>query len=256
VRIAGTRNCRNAFTATAVIPCGNCRLSHLADPAATALLHTRARFCTGTMLASLVRMKDRYNLSRSFCLCSRRAFQLITLQVVFAMSFSLQGRAGDQEPPRTDLGVQAVAVALDSIGEKPLGLGGRLGFPVSQYLVLDGEFDYFPENPSGNFGESLALVGVRVPLPFAGRVFTVRARPGFIHFGGRFFRDRNPPATFPAIDLGGGLEIPAFGCLGVRVEAGDLIVLFHGARINGGFGPTQVRKTHNSIYQLGLFVRF
>lgn len=160
------------------------------------------------------------------------------------------------ETPRFDLGGQVLGLRMPSIHEGPGGIGGRFGLHLGPWLRFDTELDYFPQNPSGNFGQSLALFGLRFPFEVLGLHPYLRARAGVIHFGGRFFQDRNTVDTFPAIDVGAGLEIPRSRRLSFRVEAGDLVVLFRGARIDEGFGPAPMHATHNLLVGAGLTFHF
>ena len=75
--------------------------------------------------------------------------------------------AQDDEFPKFDTTLQVSFLNLNaSLGEYPVGIGGRFGYRFSSLLYLDGEALYFPENPSGNFGETLVLGGIRSGMEF------------------------------------------------------------------------------------------
>lgn len=187
---------------------------------------------------------------------SREALARIVLLLLLVFPLAVYGQSGGPKSPRFDLGGQVLGLKLDAMHEGPAGIGGRFGLRISPRLRLDTEVDYFPQNPAGNFGQSLALVGLRIPLQLEGSVFSLRARSGLIHFGGRFFQDRNTSDTFPVIDLGVGFEMPRSRHWSFRVEAGDLVVLFNGARIVQGSGPVVMHTEHNLLVGAGLTFRF
>jgi hypothetical protein len=75
----------------------------------------------------------------------------------------------------------------NSVSEKPIGLGGRVGYYLSSIFFLDAEMMHFPQNPSGNFGETLVLGGLRVGTIFDRIGVYAKARSGMIRFGGSHF---------------------------------------------------------------------
>jgi Outer membrane protein beta-barrel domain len=159
---------------------------------------------------------------------------------------------------RTELGVQFTTINLNEFGEKPSGVGGRFGYNVSSHISLDTEVNHFPENPSGNFGETLALFGVKVGKRFDRLGVFAKARPGVIHFGGGDFSQRLRDKTHFAVDLGGVLEYRLSPHIFVRFDLGDTIIAFRGATFLSAVspGPTRLGTIHSLQASIGLGIRF
>ncbi len=170
-----------------------------------------------------------------------------------------------QDEPRFEIGAQLSALDMrNSLGEKPGGIGGRFGYNPKKWLTTEAELNYFPQNPSGNFGETTAFFGPKIGYRFydvpgfgdTGIFFKVR--PGFIHFGGQFYQLRNPSnRTRPAFDLGLVWE-HYFKTYGVfRVDVSNVVIPFGNAGINIGFADlAHPRTTHNFYISVGLGFRF
>lgn len=150
----------------------------------------------------------------------------------------------------------AVLDMADPIGEKPLGLGGRFGYHLSSLLRLDGEVMYFPENPSGNFGETLALGGVKIGKEIDSVGIFAKVRPGVINFGGRHFDSRMSEKIHPALDLGVTLKYYARRQFFLRMDIGDLIVPFRGTPYQSVRDLTSLGTTHSLLAEFGLGIRF
>jgi Outer membrane protein beta-barrel domain len=170
-----------------------------------------------------------------------------------------------QDEARFEVGTQVAAIDLrSSIYEKPLGIGGRFGYNATKWLTMEAEINYFPQNPSGNFGQSVAFFGRKIGHRFYGvpglgntGVF-FKALPGFIHFGGQFYQLRNAGnRTKPAFDIGLVWE-HYFKTYGVfRIDVSDVIIPFGNAAIDIGFVDlAHPRTTHNFYITTGLGVRF
>lgn len=164
-----------------------------------------------------------------------------------------------------EFGAQLTALDLRNVvGEKPLGLGGRFGYNVTEHLSAESELNYFPQNPSGNFGETQALFGFKAGQRFADVPafgdfgLFAKARPGLVHFGGPFFAERNPDnRTKLAFDLGVVFE-RYFKSHGVfRLDFSDVIIPFGSQQINAGaVEPLRPATSHNFQVTIGLGVRF
>jgi hypothetical protein len=159
---------------------------------------------------------------------------------------------------RTELGVQFTTISLHEFSEKRPGVGGRFGYNLSSHISLDTEVNHFPENPSGNFGETQALFGVKVGKRFDRIGVFAKARPGVIHFGGGDFSQRLRDKTHLALDLGGVLEYGLSPHIFVRFDLGDTIVAFGGATFLSAVspGPTRLGTIHNLQVSIGLGIRF
>ena len=118
------------------------------------------------------------------------------------------GFAREEERPKFDAAFQVSFLNLNrSPGEYPVGIGGRFGYRLPSLLYLDGEALHFPENPSGNFGETLVLGVIRSGMEFYSTGIFGKSRAGIIHPGGRQFHSRMDVFTHPAIDLRGNHRI-------------------------------------------------
>ena len=140
------------------------------------------------------------------------------------------------------------------------GVGGRLGYNLTDYLALEGEFNYFPQERNrskanalqGLFGAKAGWRGERVG------VFG-KARPGFLRYEEPVVCVTapcpNPVLTEFALDLGGVLEFYPSRNLVTRFDVGD--TLLRGERITGTF--PLVRKDvfrHNLQVSAGVGFRF
>jgi Outer membrane protein beta-barrel domain len=147
----------------------------------------------------------------------------------------------------------------DTVGEKPLGFGGRLTYNLTNNFALDSEAAYFPENPSGNFGQTTAFAGLRAGVRRENFGVFAKVRPGVLRLGGDFFRTYNKRShNNVAIDLGGVLELYPSRRVIVRVDLGDTIVPFGSETINGPLPPYTIRPgtTHNFQGSFGIGFRF
>ncbi len=185
----------------------------------------------------------------------RRSLLWFTLALLLV---SCSARAEDSSDRRFEIGTQLTVLKMrNSIGETPGGIGGRVGYNLNQYVTLESEVNYFPQNPSGNFGETEALFGAKAGLRSSGFGIFAKARPGFVHFGGDFYRVRNPGnLTHPAFDLGGVAEFYPKEHLGVRIDFGDTIVAFGEKPIQTGLQPFTGGVSHNFQLSLGVLFRF
>ena len=166
-----------------------------------------------------------------------------------------------QEPVRRiEIGGAIGAVDLrNSIGEKPFTAALRAGYRFTATVGVEAEVTFCPQNPSGNFGETLFAAGPRAGVALGRAVVYGRFRAGFVRFAGRQFRSQNGHSrTEPAIDIGGALELPVSLWAAMRMDVGDLIVPFGSEPIRGGLPPyaTRLGVTHNLTGSIGMLVRF
>jgi hypothetical protein len=160
--------------------------------------------------------------------------------------------------PRFDASFQiAVLDMREHIGEKPLGVGGRFGYGLTGLVNLDGGLVHFPEDPSGNFGETLGLAGVRIGKRFDTFGVFAKARAGAINFGGRASDLRLSDTMHPAFDLGTMLEFYAKKNFFVRLDLGDCIIPFGNTTYPSAEGqPIRLGIKHNLLMEFGLGFRF
>lgn len=153
-----------------------------------------------------------------------------------------------------ELGVQLTGVHLHKIDEAPFGVGARFFLNFTPRVALDSEFTRYPANPSGNFGETAAMLGVKTGWRGDRIGIFGKARGGLWHFGGSFFDLRLSRKTIPAADVGGVLEYYPSPRTAVRIDLGDTI-LFYGAQ--SLFGITgRLDSVHNFQPGFGFSFRF
>src|SRR5690242_5775997 len=86
-----------------------------------------------------------------------------------------------------ELGIQLTGMHLHKIDEAPFGIGARFHYNFLPLLASDVELTHYPQNSSGNFGETTALFGVRIGAHLGRFGVFGQARPGLVHFGGSYF---------------------------------------------------------------------
>ena len=172
--------------------------------------------------------------------------------------FSSESFAQTEDYPIEVGGVVTTIDFRDTLGEKPLGVGGRFSYNVTKNFALDSEVTYFPQNSSGNFGQTVALVGIRAGARSEMFGIFAKARPGVVHFGGDAFSAFNGTQSKFAFDVGGVLEIYPSPRLIVRIDVGDTIIPFGSDTINRPVPPfvTRPGTTHNLQSSFGIGYRF
>jgi Outer membrane protein beta-barrel domain len=148
----------------------------------------------------------------------------------------------------------------DATGGKSGGVGVRFTYNFHEYAAFDSELVHYPENPSGNYGETQGLFGIRAGKRFgkAPVGLFVKARPGFVKLGNDVTR-YNPAfeETRFALDLGGVLELYPSERTIVRVDYGDTLVSFGDTAINSATRPPRrLGTTHNTQASIGFGFRF
>jgi hypothetical protein len=159
------------------------------------------------------------------------------------------------ETPRFEAGVQLVGLRLDGTGEGSAGIGGRFGMNLTKYVSLEAETNYFPKNPSGNYGETLGLFGVKLTKRFDRFGVFAKARPGFIHFSGDLASRLSRRDQF-ALDAGGGFEFYPTNHTAFRFDIGDTIIPYGNTTILLGPSPTTIGTRNNLQFEVGFAVRF
>lgn len=155
---------------------------------------------------------------------------------------------------RIEVGVQFSALTLHQIGETPGGVGVRAWYHFTDHVALDTEWMHYPENSSGNFGESSALVGIKTGWRFDRLGVFAKARTGAIHFGGRYFDSRLPRKTEGMTDLGGGLEYYVKPRIALRLEIGNETIFYGAQSILGS--KAALGTTNNLQETVGFSYRF
>ena len=182
-------------------------------------------------------------------------FQIIVLVLV------LEGIATAQSADRLQAGLQFTALYINKLGEGAAGVGGRLTYDLlgeRTVLSLEGEFNYFPQNPSGNFGESQLLGGIKLGFAGQGLGLFAKVRPGLVRFAGADFAARNHGSAINfALDAGGVLEFRLSHRAAFRADWGDTMILFPNPVFTGASAaPAPAGLTHNFQGSIGMMFRF
>jgi hypothetical protein len=189
-----------------------------------------------------------------------RKFSIQKVGIAIAL-FLFSGQSFAQTPERPiEVGGFLTTIDLrDTIGEKPGGFGGRFAYNFTNNFAFDSEVAYFPENPSGNFGQTVALAGLRAGIRSESFGAFAKVRPGVVRFGGDFFRVRNDGSqNYFAVDVGAVVEFYPSPRVIVRLDFGDTIIPFGNNTINTGGLPPAIRlgTTHNFQGSFGVGFRF
>src|SRR5262245_10663232 len=154
---------------------------------------------------------------------------VVVLLISLAGLISVRSAQAQADKP-LEVGVSFSVMQVDPLGEGPGSIGARASYdlPVKRLsLAPEHEFNYFPQNPSGNFGETQLLAGVRAGVKVDQFVFFLKARPGLVHFGGNDFKERNGgSATNFAVDVGGVFEYYISQRVALRLDWGDTVIHF------------------------------
>lgn len=187
-----------------------------------------------------------------------RAFCVLFVVGIAASAASL---AQGTREWRFEAGAQFTAIRVQALGEKPPGVGGRTSYEFTRggfVFAPEVEWNYFPQDPSGNFGESQFLTGVSAGVKADLLGIYLKARPGFVRFGGADFKLRNHgSSTNFACDLGAVLEYPTSGRVAVRFDVGDTLIQFSRPVFTGASAlPTSPGLSHNFQSAIGVVFRF
>ncbi len=154
---------------------------------------------------------------------------------------------------RWELGAQLARLDLNSIGESPLGAGGRVSYLPRPYIALEAEANRYFEDPSHNFGHTEILAGVRAGYWLGPFGLFAKARPGFVRLGGAAAA-RNPGReNNAALNIGGVLMLGR-GRFGARIDGGDTMIFWGSEPFDVGV-PRSI-SIHNRQLSLGFVVRF
>jgi hypothetical protein len=160
------------------------------------------------------------------------------------------------------MGMHFTGLHLNPLGEGAAGLGVRTAydFPLKNSLIIspEVEFNYFPQNPSGNFGESQLLAGVKVGVRRGKIGLFGNVRPGFVHIpgDGDFGARNNGAATNLALDTGVVMEYWPRQRVALRFDIGDTMVRFPPG-VNTGVGaPGPASMSHNLQFGMGVVFHF
>jgi hypothetical protein len=170
---------------------------------------------------------------------------------VLLLSFAINSSGQKYEA-----GVHITGLHLHKIDEGPVGFGGRFHYNVTPFIAADLEVTHFPENSAGNFGQTTGLFGVRAGKRFEHIGLFVKGRPGFMHFGGRYFQSRLQERMHSIVDGGAVIEYYPTKRMFIRIDTGDTVIYFGSARLFSRVNPDALGTIHNFQSGLGIGLFF
>jgi hypothetical protein len=186
--------------------------------------------------------------------------------------------ASAQQRSRVEVGGQLSVFRFGEVDATRAGLGGRLGYDLTDWLTVEGEGTFFPNDnisvPSSSLTPSLRVTYVRRRAEVFGGVkigrrgerlgVFAKARPGMTRVSDGGVRCEGPECAFIllarptyrtefAMDLGGGIELFPTPRTVARVEFGDTMIRHR------SFAPPCFPSSctsHNFATRVGLGLRF
>jgi hypothetical protein len=181
--------------------------------------------------------------------------QAIIAGTVVMLSFPLAAANAQGEPKyKWEAGFQVTTIQFGTPAEKPIGFGGRIGRELGNYITVEAEANHFPENPSGNFGETQVVGGVKAGGHVGSWGGFIKIRPGLVHFGGRDFRARNSALDHPVLDVGAVAERSITERVVFRMDLGNTIIFYGGDVVNTALGS--FRPGTESNFQISFSLGF
>jgi hypothetical protein len=153
-----------------------------------------------------------------------------------------------------EIGAQFTILRVDPLGEGATAVGGRASYDLRfrrLTIAPELEFNCYPQNPSGDFGETQLMAGVRAGVRIDRLRFFLKVRPGLVHFGGNNFTRRNGSSTNFALDLGGVFEYYISHRGALRLDVGDTMIRFPQPIVTGGILPVQSTGWYNNLQNGG-----
>ena len=152
--------------------------------------------------------------------------RLIILSVLVSLLYTT---ATAQTERPLEVGAQFTVLHVSPLREGAGSVGARASYdlPFKKLTIApEFEFNYFPQNPSGNFGETQLLAGARAGIKIDKFGFFLKARPELVHFGGGDFVERNGSSNNLAVDVGGVFEYYISSRVALRLDWGDTMIRF------------------------------
>jgi hypothetical protein len=148
--------------------------------------------------------------------------------MILVYSFSVTAACAQNTP--LELGVDVTGTHLHKIDDAPVGAAVRLFYNFSSALALDAELTGYP-------GKTSALFGIKTGLRLDRFGVFGKSRLGLWHFTQSYF----------AADLGGVLEYYPSSRTALRIDIGDTVIFYGGARLG---------TVHNFQPGIGFSYRF
>ena len=156
---------------------------------------------------------------------------------------------------------------------KAFGFGGRFGYALSRFCLIEGEANFFPAQPddTGRIGgaKTQGLFGVKAGRRFESLGLFAKVRPGFVHFervidcpDGTIRSCNDNGKNTVALDIGGVVEYYPSRRTAVRFDLGDTVIWTGSVQIFPFFpelpGAVRIRTgtTNNFQFSAGFSFRF
>jgi hypothetical protein len=133
-----------------------------------------------------------------------------------------------------------------------VGFGGRVTFNPHKVVGLEVEISHYPNSSADFLGLQVegsittALFGVKLTKRGERAAVFAKVRPGLVHGSVEIRGVGGGSATNFATDVGGGFEVFASKRVGVRFDAGDVIV----------FAGQGLGASHGLVFTAGVTFRF
>src|SRR5215471_12177703 len=155
-----------------------------------------------------------------------------------------------------EAGFQVTTIQFGAPAERPFGFGGRIGRELGNHITVEVEANHFPENPSGNFGETQVVAGVKAGGHVGSWGGFIKIRPGLMHFGGTDFRARNSALDYATLDIGAVAERSITERMVFRMDFGNTIIFYGGNVVHTALGTSRPGPQSNLQISFGLGLKF
>ena len=202
--------------------------------------------------------------------------------MLLSLSFS-QAAQAQPGPERLEVAVNLSLLRASGFESTEAGIGGRVGFNLTNHIALEGDVDYIPNHRikssesrigagDGSFwlvydhNRTTGLFGAKIGTYTPRFGAFAKARPGFTHSrqtGPGCVGDcaavdllpaRNEYRTEFAFDVGGGFEVYPTGRTVARVEVGDTMIRHSSAVLS--CSTAEGCTSHNVASRIGFGWRF
>ena len=202
---------------------------------------------------------------------------VVLLCVTGVLALSGQQALAQSVPRTVELGAQFTTIKISDsempngffrdINDTLIGGGIRIGYNINRRLAIEAEGNIFRRPSTDQGRRSQGLFGVKAGKRSEAIGLFGKARFGFMRFDRTFAFTGAAPISldiknnvYPAIDLGGVLEIYPSRRTIVRFDLGDTIVRYSNRRVKdlqpGGIGNLDTYYGHNLQFGIGAGIRF
>jgi hypothetical protein len=183
-------------------------------------------------------------------------FTALSISLLCREARSQSNQSIEPLAPKRETSIVFTYLRLRDLHEGPAGIGGRFTYNINDSVGLEAEANYFPENPSGNFGETTGFFGVKAGKRIEKIGMFAKARPGFINFGSDSFDVRLSKQSFFAMDVGGVIEFYPARYAVIRLDFSDVIIPYGGATYLITIPPERLGTSHNFQQSFSIGMRF